>query len=239
MSNFTMRFGVLSFFLCSFLGLFSITSANAAVVQFSGVEAFGGLYAKKVTSFSEARYKNLVRQNTDYSCGAAALATILKYAYDVAADENIVMEGMLNVSNEDVVKSKGFSMLDMKHYVESLGMRGRGYRLTDQRLKNLRIPVIVLLDINGYKHFSVLKRVSDGEFFLADPVLGNKQMSATEFKKAWANRVVFTIIGSGFVRDTVLLDLPYRIDRRSWMQNNSPIVDTELLDFGFSHADLF
>ncbi len=212
---------------------------NAAEVQFSGVSAFGGLYTSRVVSLHEAKYRNLVRQKTDYSCGAAALATILKYAYDIDADENIVMEGMLKVGNAEVIRKKGFSMLDMKRFVESLGMRGRGYRLSEQRLKKLKIPVIVLMNINGYKHFSVLKRISNGEAFLADPVLGNKRMTFDAFKKAWSNRVVFAVIGSGFVKDTVLLETPYRLSSQQWREKISPLLDSELMDFGFTHADLF
>jgi predicted double-glycine peptidase len=33
------------------------------------------------------RYRNVVRQHTDYSCGAAALATILRHAYHLQTDE--------------------------------------------------------------------------------------------------------------------------------------------------------
>ncbi len=220
-------------------GIFQAPSAIAGDILFSGVAASGGLYSSQVVSMNEAKYKNLVRQNTDYSCGAAALATILKYAYGLDANERIVMEGMLESGDPDIVRRKGFSMLDMKHYVESLGLRGRGYRLSETRLKTLRIPVVVLMDINGYKHFSVLKRISNGEAFLADPVLGNKRMSFDEFRRAWSNRVVFAVIGSGFVRDTPLLEIPFKLTSSHWMRNNSPLADAELMDFGFTHADLF
>ena len=221
------------------LMLFMAQAATAAEVRFSGVSAFGGLYTTRVVTLHEAKYKNLVRQNTDYSCGAAALATILKYGYGIDAGEEVVMEGMLKVGNAEVIRSKGFSMLDMKRYVESMGMRGRGYRLSEERLKKLRIPVVVLVDINGYKHFSVLKRIAEGEAFLADPVLGNKRMAFEDFKQVWSNRVVFAVIGSGFVRDTVLLEIPYKVTSSRWMENNSPVLDSELMDFGFTHADLF
>ncbi len=225
--------------LVTFLSLFFVSFAHAGDIQFSGVTAFAGLYSKKVVSFHEAKYQNLVRQNTDYSCGAAALATILKFAYGVNADEKKVMDGMLKVSDPAVVRSKGFSMLDMKQYVEVLGMRGRGYRLSEARLKKLRIPVVVLLDINGYKHFSVLKRITDGEAYLADPVLGNRSMSFEKFKSVWANRVAFAVIGKGFDRKNPLLDMPFKLTSHQWRHNSVPVMDAELMDFGFTHADLF
>lgn len=221
------------------IGLIYAPLTAASEILFSGVAASGGLYSTRVVSMKEAKYKNLVRQNTDYSCGAAAVATILRYAYGLDASEAVVMEGMLEVGDANIVRSKGFSMLDMKRYVESLGLRGRGYRLSEARLKKLRIPVVVLMDINGYKHFSVLKRISNGEAFLADPVLGNKVMSFDAFRQAWANRVVFAVIGSGFVRDTPLLEIPFKLTNSHWMRNHSPLADAELMDFGFTHADLF
>lgn len=232
-SNFTARI------LAIYLSIFSVPIATAGDIQFSGVTAFGGLYSKKVVSFHEAKYQNLVRQGTDYSCGAAALATILKFAYGVDASEKNVMDGMLKISNPDIVRSKGFSMLDMKQYVDVLGMRGRGYRLSEERLKKLRIPVVVLLDVNGYKHFSVLKRITDGEAYLADPILGNRSMSFDEFKSIWANRVAFAVIGKGFDRNNALLDMPFKLTSNHWRRTSSPVVDSELMDFGFTHADLF
>lgn len=35
---------------------------------------------KHVTSLREARFDSVIEQKTDYSCGAAALATVLRYA---------------------------------------------------------------------------------------------------------------------------------------------------------------
>ena len=65
---------------------------QAADVAFTGVLPNGALYHAPVVSMREARFSNLVRQQTDYSCGAAALATILRYAYHLDADETTVIE---------------------------------------------------------------------------------------------------------------------------------------------------
>ena len=46
---------------------------QAADVAFTGVLPIGALYHAPVVSMREARFSNLVRQQTDYSCGAAAL----------------------------------------------------------------------------------------------------------------------------------------------------------------------
>src|SRR5690606_11882786 len=125
---------------------------RAAEVALTGVLPKGALYTTQVESMHDARFRHLVRQKNDYSCGAAALATILRYAYHLDADEDTVIEGMLAVSDPEIVRERGFSLLDIKRYVESLGMRGRGYRVDEARLRTLRVPGLVLMDVRGFRH---------------------------------------------------------------------------------------
>lgn len=214
---------------------------HAGEVAFSSVLPNGALYSGKIESMKERRFRNLVRQQTDYSCGAAALATILKHAYHLNTDEATVIEGMMGVADPELVKQRGFSLLDIKRYVESLGMRGRGYRIDEERLMNLRVPSLVLMDVRGFRHFVVLKQIRDGMAEVADPILGNRVVPLPEFLEAWPSRAVFVVIGSDFDRNTVLLQPSERPSARALYarQGANPITDAELVDFGFSHADLF
>src|SRR5690242_20843147 len=175
-----MRATIPTFLLCC-LALCALRPAHAGEVRFGGVLPNGGLYVHPVESMQEAQFRNLVRQHTDYSCGAAALATILRYAYHLDVDEAVVIQGMLGVADEAVVKQRGFSLLDIKHYVESLGMRGRGYRINEARLRTLRVPGLVLMDVRGFRHFVVLKQVRGNTVELADPMLGNRSMNLPDF----------------------------------------------------------
>lgn len=214
--------------------------AHAGDVGFADVLPNGAQYTTRVNSMQELHFANIVRQHTDYSCGAAALATILRYGYHLDVDENVVIDGMMGLADIDVVKQRGFSMLDIKHYVEALGMRGRGYRVDTARLRTLRVPVIVLMDIRGYRHFVVLKQVHDDQVELADPILGNRTMQLDDFMKAWPSHVLFVVIGSDFDRHTVLLQPVDKPSARNlFARQGSAITEAELLDFGFTHADLF
>ncbi|SEJ15771.1 C39 family peptidase [Frateuria terrea] len=221
------------------LALCAVRPAHAGEVRFGGVLPNGGLYVHPVESMQEARFRNLVRQHTDYSCGAAALATILRYAYHLDVDEAVVIQGMLGVADENLVKQRGFSLLDIKHYVEALGMRGRGYRIDEARLRSLRVPGLVLMDVHGFRHFVVLKQVQGGTVELADPMLGNRSLSIPEFLQAWPSRAVFVVIGNDFDRRTVLLQPTEKASARALYARQGPVTDAELLDFGFSNADLF
>jgi len=221
------------------LGLACTQGARAGEVRFDGVLPNGTPYATHVVSMQDERYTNMVRQHTDYSCGAAALATILRYAYHLDVDETTVIQGMLGVSNPTIVRQRGFSLLDIKHYVELLGMRGHGYRVNEARLRTLRIPGLVLMNVNGFTHFVVLKQVHNETAELADPILGNRSVPLADFMKSWPSQVVFVVIGSDFDRNTVLLQPVIKPSARALFARQGPITNAELLDFGFTNADLF
>ncbi len=221
------------------LGLPQPLAAEAGDVVFSGVLPNGALLQRQVESMQERRYRHLVRQHTDYSCGAAALATLLRHAYHLDADEATVIEGMMGVADPALVRERGFSLLDIKRYVESLGLRGRGYRVDEARLRSLRVPGLVLMDVRGFRHFVVLKQVQGDRVELGDPILGNRNIALQEFLQAWPSRAVFVVIGSDFDRNTVLLQPSEQPSARALYARQGAITDAELVDFGFTHADLF
>jgi predicted double-glycine peptidase len=168
----------------------------------------GGLIYKKVESIRERKFSNLVEQKTDFSCGAAALATIMRQAYWMDVDEDHVIKGMLVNADQDLVRTQGFSMLDMKRYLESIGMRAKGYRITPV-LITVKVPVVVLLEIRGYKHFVVLQRADKDWVYIGDPVLGHKRYTKDDFIKGW-NGIVFAVLGEGYDKANALLSRPRR-----------------------------
>jgi predicted double-glycine peptidase len=220
-------------------GIAGSGSARAAEVSFAAVLPNGSLYHAPIESMQAARFRNIVRQHTDFSCGAAALATLLKYGYDLNVDEATVLAGLMGVANPETVRKQGFSLLDIKHYVDDLGLRGRGYRITETRLLTVRVPTLVLIQTNGYRHFVVLKRIDQGRVEIADPALGNTNMSLAQFMQIWPSRALFAVIGSGFDRNTALLQPQRTPSARALYARSGPLTDSELLDFGFTSADLF
>ncbi|ERO65938.1 peptidase C39 [Pseudomonas piscis] len=198
----------------------------------------GGLLFKKVQSVRERKFADLVEQKTDFSCGAASLATILRQAYWLDVDEEHVIKGMLTTSDQQLVQTQGFSMLDMKRYAESIGMRARGYRIPADKLDSVSIPVIVLMEIRGYKHFVVLQRTQKDWVYIGDPVLGHKRYTRDDFVKGW-NGIVFAIIGPGYDKTNALLDPPTPLTAKNKLDAFYPVKDAELMDFGFIQSDFF
>jgi predicted double-glycine peptidase len=226
-----MRVIALAFLLC-------VASVSEAAQMPLSVLPGGAVVYKPIQSIRERKFADLVQQKTDFSCGAAALATILRQAYWLDVNEEQIIEGMLAHSDQDLVRVQGFSMLDMKRYVESIGMRARGYRVAPQTLSDIRIPVVVLLDIRGYKHFVVMQRVHKGWVYIGDPVLGHKRYKVDDFVKGW-NGIIFAVIGQGYDKANALLDPPMPLTAKNRINAFTPVRDAELMDFGFIQSDFF
>jgi predicted double-glycine peptidase len=189
----------------------------------------------KVRDWKSMKFDDLVKQQTDFSCGAAALATIFNYAYGRTTTEQQVLVNMMKVADPDLVREKGFSLLDMKNYVRAIGMSGEGYAVDFDALPSLKVPAIVLIEIRGYKHFVVLRKVQGESVHIGDPALGNRVMSSSRFRDAW-NGIVFVVAGEGFDPDTVLLNPPLPVSARRLFEERSPVPNAEVYDFGLGPA---
>lgn len=166
-------------------------ASAAAQVRFHG-EA-GGSYSINVMSWRDIPFRTVVRQQYDYSCGSAAVATLLRYHYgDDAIAENDVFASMFEVGDQARIRQVGFSMLDMKSYLERRGFAADGLRLSLDRLAALSIPTIALITHNGYRHFVVVKGVHADSVLVGDPTFGLQTYSRTDFEAVW-NGVVLAV----------------------------------------------
>ncbi|HYD79556.1 MAG TPA: C39 family peptidase [Paucimonas sp.] len=148
----------------------------------------------EIEPFSELKYRNIVRQAYDYSCGSAALVTLLKHHIGIDVSEQQAMEGMLERGEKQkIIERRGFSLLDMKRYVASLDVDSAGFRAEVKDLLTLEHPAIVPIDYAGFKHFVVLRGVRDGLAFIADPSAGNIVIPIDEFGKLWDRNTLFIV----------------------------------------------
>ena len=140
------------------------------------------------------KYRNIVRQAYDYSCGSAALTTVLEHYLGRRFEERQVMEGLLHYGeSERIVERRGFSMLDMKRLVTALGYPAGGFRAELEDLIALDHPAIVPIHYAGFKHFVVVRTVKDGRVFIADPSMGNISFTLEGFKQKWDQNVLFVV----------------------------------------------
>lgn len=151
-----------------------------------------GDFAVPLRSFEDQRFVTVVRQKYDFSCGSAALATLLRYHYGLSQDEESTFRGMWAAGDRAQIRRVGFSLLDMKRHLAKLGLRADGFQVSLPEIAKAGVPGIALINVNGYKHFVVVKGLSDGEVLVGDPALGLKTMSAAEFGKSW-NGIYFAL----------------------------------------------
>jgi predicted double-glycine peptidase len=164
--------------------------ADAGVLDFVGPE---GLVTVPARSYKELKFATVVRQQFDFSCGSAAVATLLTYEFKRPTSETEAFKAMFKVGDQAKIRKKGFSLLDIKRYLLSIGYTADGYRISLERLAELRLPAIVLIQTHGYRHFVVIKGIEGGYVLIGDPARGLRREDLTEFKKLWVNQIVFVI----------------------------------------------
>lgn len=148
----------------------------------------------RMQSLQEIREKAVVIQQWDNTCAAAALATVLTYRFQDPVTERHVAAKMLEQTAAAKVRARGgFSLLDMKRFVEGRGYIGAAYQnLSSEDLK-LFPAAIVPINPYGFDHYVVLNAIQGNEVHLADPAYGNRTMSLDEFKKVWMDGLAFVI----------------------------------------------
>ncbi|MEM6833618.1 MAG: C39 family peptidase [Pseudomonadota bacterium] len=145
-----------------------------------------------VRSMLERKFLTVIKQQYDFSCGSAALSSLLSFHYDMPTPELRSFQGMWYGGDQVQIKRAGFSMLDMKRYLGSRSIAANGFQVPLEKITEVGIPGIVLINVSGYKHFVVLKGVDKGEVLLGDPATGIAAISVAEFMDAW-NGVFFVI----------------------------------------------
>jgi predicted double-glycine peptidase len=176
----------------SLLSLLPLTVALAASAGEIDMRVGGAHYNVAVTSLEEARFRNVVRQQYDFSCGSAALATLLTYHYGIQTAEADAFDSMWREGDQNSIRSVGFSMLDMKRYLETIGYRADGFRIELAKLEDVGVPAIALINTRGYNHFVVVTGVQRGRVMLADPSIGLRAIRRGEFEKMW-NGILFMV----------------------------------------------
>jgi len=172
----------------------AVLAAGTCLAQTADVRVpFGGAYAMPVTSLKAARYRTTVPQQRDFSCGSAAVATLLTYQYGRPVAEGEVFEHMYARGDQARIRREGFSLLDMRGYLRAHGYAADGFEVPLDRLLAERLPAIVLLNDRGYRHFVVVKGMRAGRVLIGDPARGTRLLTRRDFDRLWDNRVLFVV----------------------------------------------
>ncbi|MCL2161415.1 MAG: cysteine peptidase family C39 domain-containing protein [Betaproteobacteria bacterium] len=134
-----------------------------------------------IKSWKTMRDARVVKQNQDFSCGAASLATILNEQYSQTVTEEEILKAM-GKEHEQA------SFDAMASIMPQFGFKAQGFAASWEQLTQLHIPVLVYLKNRKDDHFSVLRGISDNTVWLADPSLGNRTFSREQFLSMWETR---------------------------------------------------
>ncbi|MEP7186306.1 MAG: C39 family peptidase [Rhodanobacter sp.] len=157
------------------------------------LHAPGGSFTLHLTSLKEARYLNTIHQKYDFSCGSAAVATLLTYQYNYPVDEQTAFEQMYAHGDREKIKREGFSLLDIKRFLQANGFDADGFDVPLDKLRRDRLPAIVLINEHGYHHFVVIKGLTDSRVLVGDPAKGTRSMPLSQFRQLWKSHLVFVI----------------------------------------------
>lgn len=179
-------------------GLLPLGLLGACAAQVAGDAPFlsqsgpAGEYRIGVTNWENRRFEGVVRQKYDFSCGSAALATLLTHHYSYDVREANAFRGMWSAGDRAQIRNVGFSLLDMKRWLASRGIAADGYKVSLDAIEKTGVPGIALIAVDNYRHFVVVKGVSRGEVLLGDPASGLTVMPAGKFLAAW-NGIYFVL----------------------------------------------
>ena len=180
--------------LAACLAIAALAPVPVAIAQEHAVYEPNNIVASRVrvTSFQERRFASTIRQRYDYSCGSAALATILTHHYNRPVTEVAVFRDMFERGDHARIQQAGFSLYDMQQFLLRQGLQSNGFRVTFEQMVNAAVPAITLINANGYMHFIVVRGIRDNRVLIADPNRGTISIDREVFEQQW-NGVAFVI----------------------------------------------
>ena len=171
--------------------LLSAVSVPSQAIELSGIG--GARLDVPVASLQQLRFRSTLRQQFDFSCGSAAVATLLTHHYGHPVTEQLVFEQMYLRGNQPKIRKEGFSLLDMQGYLARLGYRADGFQQPLDKLVQAGLPAIVLVTEKGYQHFVVVKGLSAERVLIGDPAAGTRAMTRARFEAIWPSKLLFVI----------------------------------------------
>jgi uncharacterized protein len=171
----------------------ALPCATASADEINITDFNGAEYAMHVVSLKEARFKRTIKQQFDFSCGSAAVATLLTYQYGYPVNEQTAFQQMFENGDQDKIRREGFSLLDIRRFLGAHGFEADGYEVPLDKLVQTNTPAIVLITEHGYHHFVVVKGMRDNRVLIGDPATGTRPIPRSSFEAAWEDHIVFVI----------------------------------------------
>lgn len=182
-----------------------------------------------VGNYIRIKQQNIVMQRRDYSCGAAALATITKYYWEDNVNEDLFLRALDHILTDEEIKDRienGLAMSDLRRAAVAVGYQAIVGRLTFEKLTESKVPLIVGISPGGHDHFVVYRGTDFDWVYVADSIRGNVRLPVADFRKQWQENAVLAIHKPGEeVKKTSALSL--RLEEVRLGELNDQLIRTQ------------
>lgn len=136
-------------------------------------------------ALEEARdFTDIVRQTTNFTCGPAALATLITLKGGSA--EEMEVADLAGTTQED-----GTTLLGLKKAAEQLGYKATVKKWSASRLSSASLPVLIHdKKEDETEHYSVVQSFSENEVEIADTIAGNITMDLVDFNTFYSGKAL-------------------------------------------------
>jgi uncharacterized protein len=187
------------------------------------------IFEKSACSWIKIRQMHIVMQKRDYSCGAAALATILQYYWRDNVTEDQILLTIAKILTVDEMKDrikKGLAISDIRRAAVDMGYLSTIGTLTFKQLSESKVPLIVGISPEGYDHFVVYRGVDCDYVYVADPIRGNIRIPIPEFVCQWQKNAAL-VVAKPDVDPPKISPLSVRCDEVRLGELNNQLIRTQ------------
>ncbi len=166
------------------------------ILVFLGI-SFPALSEKKFENWQDLKFKNIVKQKYDFSCGVAALTTLFNYQFGKNTKEQKLLLDYLKSlpkKRQNKITEFGLSLFELKEIGEYFGFQVYVVKIPFQGLVKANRPALVYIENENFKHFVVFRGFKKGKVFLADPSLGNRSILPKDFINLWKGTTALFLV---------------------------------------------
>ncbi len=181
------------------------------------------IFQERICSYQELQRVRVVMQQRDYSCGAAALATVIRYYWGdpVTEEQFLMLLARIRTPKELEEREKnGLALTDLRDIANKAGYQASLGKLTFPEIAKSKVPLVVGIKVNGHEHFVVYRGTDCYWVYLADPLRGNVRVYAWEFVQQWQENAILVVAKANTkVKDVNPLGPRPSEIRRGWLND--------------------
>jgi predicted double-glycine peptidase len=157
-------------------------------------------YQIQVKSWLKLKTEGIVMQQRDYSCGAAALATLFQYHWGDKITETQILNEVVQMLTPEEMKDrieKGLSLTDLRRVALRFGYLATIGTIKIEDLYESKIPLIAGIVVDEYDHFVVIRGIDHQYVYLGDSARGKIRVPIAEFQQQWQKNAVLVVVKQG------------------------------------------